>query len=53
MEELILILIGAIISAFLALIKITIWTTLGWIWVLAPLLFCLGIFLFINLDFID
>lgn len=53
MEQLILILIGAILSAILALIKITIWTSLAWIWVLFPLLACLGIFLLINLDFID
>lgn len=46
METLISVIIGALLSGFVLLIKVTIWATLGWFWVLLPLMLFTGIFIF-------
>lgn len=38
--------LGMLLSLVLALIKITVWTSLGWFWVFLPTMLVAGVFIY-------
>lgn len=50
-EDLLGLLIGVVLSVLLALVKLTMWASLSWFWVLVPLMVCTGfVLLIVNSD---